>query len=98
MRVRAGKAEAPQQPLPLMISSLEILMVPQPQVSPHTQGCKHNRGKSQVDKLLANRPIALGSYLFGTSAIFPRAGVSHICLELRHCHAAAAATAAAATA
>jgi hypothetical protein len=58
MRVSANNAETQQQPLPLMISSLEILMVPQPHVSPHTQGCKHNRGKSHGDELLANRLTA----------------------------------------
>jgi hypothetical protein len=50
-RVSVTNAETQQQPLPLMISSLEILMVPQPHVSPHTQGC----GMSQGDEWLAKQ-------------------------------------------
>lgn len=63
--------------LPLIISSLEILTVPHPHVSPQTQGCSRTRQVSQLTKMQTH-----GSHLLGASAVFPRARVAHKRTEL----------------
>ncbi len=75
--------------LPLIISSLEIFTVPQPHVSPHTQGCK--RWVQRVSRARGGCKHTDG-HLFRTSAIFPRASVAHVGLELSQSYAATAAS------
>jgi hypothetical protein len=41
------KGDYKRATIPFIISSLEILIVPQPQVSPHTQGCSHGHRESE---------------------------------------------------